>query len=146
MKTSDEMTEWIRKFEGLRLSAYKCAAGVWTIGYGHTGNDVKRGMVINRFQAEDYLKKDIARHEAAVGRIFPDVELMQGQFDALVSFCFNLGEGNLQSSTLAKKIKANAADPSIPREFSRWVYAKGVKLPGLVKRRQVEAKFWEGQP
>lgn len=140
------MTEWIRKFEGLRLSAYKCAAGVWTVGYGHTGNDVKRGMVINRFQAEDYLKKDIARHEAAVGRIFPDVELTQGQFDALVSFCFNLGENNLQGSTLAKKIKADITDPTIVREFSRWVYAKGVKLPGLVKRRQVEAKFWEGQP
>lgn len=143
MTTSNEMTEWIRKFESLKLCAYKDAADVWTIGYGHTSPEIKRGMVINSFQAEEYLRQDIAEAEHYVTEIFRGVKLKQGQFDALVSFCFNLGPTNLRRSTLATKIMTDPDDPTIPREFSRWVYAKKVKLPGLVKRRQLEAQFWQ---
>lgn len=143
MTTSNEMTEWIRKFEGLKLCAYKCAAGVWTIGYGHTGTDVKRDMVISRYRAEELLALDIEVCECQVRQAFQGVTLRQGQFDALVSFCFNLGPTNLRRSTLATKIMTDPSDPTIPREFGRWVYANKVKLPGLVKRRQLEAQFWQ---
>ena len=133
----------IRQFEGLRLTAYKCPAGVCTIGYGHTSG-VVLGMVITKEQAEAFLRQDIAAVENVVKT--ECLNLRQCQFDALVSFVFNVGGGNFRRSTLLKKIKANPDDNSIMDEFLRWVYAKGVVLPGLQKRRLAEMRlyFWEG--
>lgn len=129
----------IRQFEGLRLTAYRCPAGVWTIGYGHTFGVVP-GVAITEEQSEEYLKHDIAAAENIVNAECRN--LRQCQFDALVSFVFNVGGGNFQRSTLLKKIKANPDDNSIMDEFLRWVYAKGVVLPGLQKRRLAEMKLY----
>ena len=139
MKASEKAYSLIRQFEGLRLKAYRCPAGVWTFGYGHTSGVVS-GMVITKEQAEEFLSRDIATTENIV-----DAECMnlrQCQFDALVSFVFNVGGGNFRKSTLLKKIKANPDDNSIMDEFLRWVYAKGVVLPGLQKRRLAEMRLY----
>lgn len=147
MNVSEKMREWIRKFEGLKLGSYKCPAGIWTIGYGHT-RGVARGQYITQAQAEKLLSEDLAQVEGELNAALGCIRLTQGQFDAMASFVFNLGLPELQGSTLWRKIKANPADPSIPAEFRRWVYGTvddvKQKLPGLVKRREVEARFWEG--
>ena len=132
MKASEKAYSLIRQFEGLRLTAYRCPAGVWTVGYGHTSGVVP-GMVITKEKAEDFLKRDIAMIENIVNA--ECMNLRQCQFDALVSFVFNVGGGNFRKSTLLKKIKANPDDNSIMDESLRWVYAKGVVLSGLQKRR-----------
>lgn len=129
----------IRQLEGLRLTAYKCPAGVWTVGYGHTSGVVP-GMVITKEQAEAFLRQDIATVENIVNAECPG--LRQCQFDALVSFVFNVGGGNFRKSTLLKKIKVNTDDNSIMNEFLRWVYTNGVVLTGLQKRRLVEMRLY----
>lgn len=139
MKASEKAYSLIRQFEGLRLTAYRCPAGVWTVGYGHTSGAVP-GMSITKELAEEFLKQDIEAVENIVNAECPG--LRQCQFDALVSFVFNVGGGNFRKSTLLKKIKANPDDNSIMDEFLRWVYAKGVVLPGLQKRRLAEMKFY----
>ena len=106
----------IKKFESCRLTAYQDAAGVWTIGYGHTGS-VYAGMQISQEQAGDLLKADLKRFEAAVNRYVTGA-LTQGRFDALVSFTFNVGEGALKKSTLLKKMNAGDMDGAA-REFDR---------------------------
>lgn len=139
MKASEKAYSLIRQFEGLRLTAYKCPAGVWTIGYGHTSGVVP-GMVITKEQAEEFLRCDIKAAEDTVNAECPN--LRQCQFDALVSFVFNVGGGNFCKSTLLKKVKTNPDDNSIMDEFLRWVYAKGVVLPGLQKRRLAEMRLY----
>lgn len=139
MKASEKAYSLIRQFEGLRLMAYKCPARVWTVGYGHTSGVVP-GMTITKELAEEFLKQDIATAENFVSSECPN--LRQGQFDALVSFVFNVGGGNFRKSTLLKKIKANPDDNSIMDEFLRWVYANGVVLPGLQKRRLAEMRLY----
>lgn len=139
MKASDILIEAIKRFEGLKLCAYRDSAGVPTIGYGHTRN-VKMGMTITRNQAEDYLREDLAVFEDYVNRI--NVCKTQGQFDALCDFSYNLGTGNLASSTLLKYIKAGKPTRDIQKQFKKWVYAGGKKLTGLVVRRQWEADRW----
>jgi len=139
MKASEKAYSLIRQFEGLRLTAYRCPAGVWTVGYGHTSRVVP-GMVITKEQAEDYLKRDIATVENIVNA--ECLNLRQCQFDALVSFVFNVGGRNFRKSTLMKKVKANPNDNSIMDEFLRWVYANGVVLPGLQKRRLAEMRLY----
>ena len=131
----------IEKYEGLYLNAYQDpGAGIWTIGYGHTGSDVKPGQTITKAEAEQLLKKDVAGAEKDV-RNLVKVPLTQGQFDALVSFTFNLGAGALKSSTLLKKL--NAGDyAGAQAEFGKWVHAGGKVLPGLVARRQEEATMF----
>lgn len=142
MKTSESAKAKIKEFEGLRLSAYKCPAGIWTIGYGHT-KGVREGMTITPGQADAYLNEDIAVVERQVNANMP--QLPQCQYDAVVSFVFNLGWPKFADSTLCRKIKANHNDPSIPAEFRRWVYASGKVLPGLVKRRDWEAGRYMGK-
>lgn len=134
----------IKASEGLRLKAYPDPASggdPWTIGYGSTIG-VKPGMVITEAQADDRLRADVARFEAAVNRLAP--KTTQGQFDALVSFSFNVGEGNLAKSTLLKKHNAGdytgAAD-----EFAKWTLAAGKRMPGLVTRRAGEARLYRGR-
>lgn len=141
MKISDTGIQLIKKYEGLRLEAYRCPAKVWTIGYGHT-RGVHSGMKITDDGAELLLLMDVATAEASVNVNAKKVN--QNQFDALVSFVFNVGIGNFKVSTLLKKVKANPADPSISFEFSRWKFAGKRVLKGLVKRRLEEAElyFW----
>lgn len=139
MKTSINGIELIKRHEGLKLKAYLCPAGVWTIGYGHTYN-VKKGDVIDEKQAERFLVSDLIVAETEISRL--GLDLNQNQFDALVSFVFNVGGGNFRSSTLLKKLGNNPDDPDIERQFKRWVYAGNEVLPGLVRRRNDEAELY----
>lgn len=140
MNTSEKGVELIKHFEGLRLQAYQCAAHVWTLGYGHTAG-VQPGDTVTAEQADALLQQDIARSERYVDQ-YVDVLLTQSQFDALVSFTFNLGPVALQGSTLLKKL--NAGDYSgAAAEFLLWVNAGGEKLPGLVRRRQSEKALFD---
>ena len=139
MKASDKAYALIRRFEGKSNKAYQDSAGVWTIGYGHTGGVVK-GQTISDDEVERLLAEDVAVAENAVNA--QNLNLTQDQFDALVDFVFNLGAGNFQKSTLLKKLKADPNDPTIYDEFLRWVYAGGVKLLGLVRRRTDEANLY----
>jgi lysozyme len=140
MQISEYGLEQIRKHEGLRLVAYQDVAGVWTVGYGHT-TDVYPGQTIDRSTAEAMLALDVGTAADAVRR-HVRVPLSQGQFDALVSWVFNLGEGKLASSTLLRKL--NDGDYSgAAAEFPRWVLAGGEQQPGLVKRRKLERTMFE---
>lgn len=136
MKISKKGLDLIKHFEGLELKAYKDSVGVVTIGYGSTGPHVSMGMVITQDQAEALLKQDVSRFEKGVSDLV-QVPLNQNQFDALVSFSFNLGLGNLKSSTLLRKL--NSLDYSgAANEFTRWNKAGGVVLKGLTRRREAE--------
>ena len=139
MKTSPIGIALIKEFEGLRLKAYLCPGGVWTIGYGHTAC-VKPGMVISEAQAEEYLKADLISFERYLNGL--GLALNQNQFDALISLIYNIGIGNFQKSTLLRKARINANDNSIMDEFLRWVYSKGRVLPGLQRRRLREMKLY----
>ena len=139
MKTSAQGIELIKRHEGLRLKAYKCPAGVWTIGYGHT-RGVREGFVITEEEATAFLKSDLKDAENTVNAALPAIN--QNQFDALVSFVFNIGSGNFLKSTLLKKAKANPADATIQQELLKWRLAGGKVLPGLEKRRKDEADLY----
>ena len=139
MKTSQRGLDLIKRFEGLRLSAYWCPAGVKTIGYGHT-RGVTMGMRITKPQANEFLLDDVALAERDIDELVK-VPLSQNQFDALVDFVFNLGAEEFAESTLLKKL--NARDyAGAANEFSKWVYSDHVKLPGLVKRRAAERELF----
>lgn len=139
MRTGQNGINLIKSFESLRLEAYRCPAGIHTIGYGHTAG-VRRGDVIDEQKAEQLLAEDLCKFEAVVNRECPGVN--QNQFDALVSFTFNCGEGNLMKSTLLKCVKANPAGANIRYEFSRWNKANGTVLAGLIRRRKAEADLY----
>ena len=131
----------IKQFEGCRLEAYRCSAGRWTIGYGHT-DGVKKGMKITQQQAELIFQNDIALFSKSVSNVIGSVNLNQNQYDALVSFAYNCGIGNLKKSTLLKRIKENPNDERIGYEFSRWAYSNGRYLAGLARRRKAEAELY----
>ena len=140
-KVSDICLNKIKEFEGLRKEAYLDAAGVPTIGYGHT-QGVRMGDVISEYWAEMFLKADLYDVEKQVDSL--GLELNQPQFDALVSFAFNLGFYKLKTSTLLKTIREGGSMRAIKKEFKRWVYAGGKKLKGLERRREWEAgRFFE---
>ncbi len=135
MKINSRGLQLIKHFEGLFLQAYLCPAEVLTIGYGHTA-DVQPGDVITAQQADTFLLEDVSASERAVNRLVT-VPLTQNQFDALVSFVFNLGGHNFKSSTLLRKL--NAGDyTGAAEEFPRWVNAGGKQLSGLIRRREAE--------
>lgn len=142
-RASKLLIQKLKEFEGLSLVAYKPtkAERWWTIGYGHSAGDVKEEMIITEEEAEELLKRDLFFVEKFINGI-PKVRT-QGQFDALVSFSYNVGVGNLKRSTLLKKIMHDAPTAEIQGEFMRWVYSGGKKLDGLVKRRRWEAQSWE---
>lgn len=141
MQTSQRGIDLIKSFEGLRLSAYKCPADVWTIGYGTTAG-VQPGQTITKERAEELLREDVKRFEAQVLRLVK-VPLTQGQHDALVSFVYNLGAGNLSNSTLLRLL--NAGDyAGAAAQFDRWNKAGGKVLAGLVRRRAAERALFEG--
>lgn len=145
MRISELAKAKIKEMEGLRLEAYRCPSGVLTIGYGHTGTDVTKGMKITQARADALFDGDIARTERDVDMALGMTNVSQCQYDALVSFTYNLGAGNLRKSTLLKKVKSYPGNPSIRDEFRRWVYSKGKRLPGLVKRREWEASRYFGE-
>jgi lysozyme len=124
------------QFEGLKLAAYQDSVGVWTIGYGHTGADVRPGLTITLQQASDLLLKDVGSAVATVNKLV-SVALTQNQFDALVDFVYNVGAGNFGSSTLLKDVNAHNY-AAAAEQFLRWDKAGGMELPGLLKRRQAE--------
>ena len=139
MKTSNNGIELIKRHEGLRLNAYKCTSGKLTIGYGHT-KGVKIGQTITEEEAERLLREDLIVAENEINR--HNLNLNQNQFDALVSFVFNVGVGNFQTSTLLKKIKLDPNNKSIENEFKSWVYSGGKVSLGLIKRRKEEAELY----
>lgn len=114
--------------------------GTLTIGYGHTGSDVKPGMTISQQKAEELLTRDLDPFESTVD-VAVTVPLNQNQFDALVIFCYNIGQGNFRSSTLVKKLNAKNYD-AVPGELMKWTKSKGKKMRGLVNRRAAEAGLW----
>ncbi len=138
---TDLLIHKLMEMEGLRLDAYVDAAGVWTIGYGHTKN-VRQGDKISEYWAKELLMQDVAEVEREVKAL--GVAKTQGQFDALVSFAFNLGIGNLKRSTLLKCIREGRSMREIKRQFMRWVVAGGKRLKGLERRRAWEVqRFFE---
>jgi lysozyme len=139
MTTSQAGRDLIKKHEGLRLKAYKCPAGVWTVGYGHT-RGVTSSTEISQSMADLFLLDDIRPLERYINKL--GINFRQGQFDAIVSFLFNLGEGNFNKSTLKKKILAGGNDEDIAAEFKKWNKAGGKVLDGLTKRREEEAEMW----
>ena len=140
MQTSDKGIALIKQFEGCKLTAYQDSVGVWTIGYGWTqpvdGKPIRAGMTIKQETAERLLKTGLVRYESDVSRLVK-VDLTQGQFDALVSFTYNLGARSLSTSTLLRKL--NAGDyAGASDEFLRWNKAGGKVLNGLTRRREAE--------
>ena len=142
MKTSDEGISLIKKFEGCRLEPYFCSGNVLTIGFGHT-RTVEENMSITEDTAEALLKEDLKDFEEQVSNLVK-VELNQNQFDALIAWTFNLGSGNLSSSTLLKKLNNSEYD-EVPEQIKRWNKAGGKVLEGLVRRREAEALLFEGK-
>lgn len=136
MNISQKGIDLIKNFEGCRLTAYKCPAGVLTIGYGHTGADVKEGQTITQEQAEKLLRSDLVVHCNNVSGLVK-VPLNQNQFDALVSFEYNIGYGNFKSSTLLRLLNQGDYNGAA-EQFQRWRYANGKVLSGLITRRQKE--------
>ena len=139
MKASVDAYQLIKQFEGLRLEAYLCPAGIWTIGYGHT-SDVSPNSFITTQEADEYLHRDVASVEMQLNKL--NLSLSQCQWDAIISFVFNVGIGNFKASTLLAKIRINPDDNSIMDEFLRWVYANGKVMRGLQKRRLAEMKLY----
>lgn len=141
MKTSKNGINLLKKHEGLRLTAYTCQAGVLTIGYGHTGKDVIKGMTITESTAEKLLADDIKWAENAVNAHVKS-PINQNQFDALVSFCFNVGASAFKGSTLLSYINKDPKHPNIYTEFLRWIYAGKKESSGLRSRRESEANLY----
>ena len=142
MKISEEGKALIKKFEGCELEAYKCPAGVWTIGFGFT-KDVKEGDVWSQSHAEEMLDIELEEYEEYVSDLV-DVPLNENQFSSLVAWCYNLGPTNLVQSTLLSKLNAGLYE-DVPHEIKRWNKANGEVLEGLVRRREAEALLFEGK-
>lgn len=145
-KTSDKGIELIKRFEGLSLKPYLCPANVPTLGYGNTFYKNGKKVTLNdkpitEQKAVEMLRQSLEKFEQYVDSYTTD-SITQNQFDALVSFCYNLGPANLKSSTLLKKVNANTNDETIKDEFLKWTKAGGRKLAGLVKRREAEAALY----
>ncbi len=142
MKTSVEGLALIKKFEGLELEAYKCAAGVWTIGYGHT-KDVQEGDVWSESHADHMLEVELEEFEGYINNNVT-VALSQNQFDALVSWVYNLGPANLKASTMLKVLNSGDYE-GVPAQIKRWNKAGGKVLEGLIRRREAEALLFIGR-
>ena len=140
MKVSQDCVDLVKFFEGFEGKAYLCPANVWTIGYGRTKN-VQEGDRITKVQAERDLLEELEEFAEQVLNSVK-VELTQNELDALTSWTYNLGVGNLNSSTLLKKLNTGDKD-SVPSEMLRWNKAAGKVLAGLTRRREAEAKLWE---
>lgn len=146
MEVNKAGKDLIKRFEGCKLKAYKCPAGLWTIGFGSTfyedGTKVKEGDVITQQRADELFDLIVEDFAKKVKQLVKQ-DLTDNNFSAIVSFTFNVGIGNLQKSTLLKKVNANPKDKTIPAEFRKWVRANDKVLQGLVRRREAEAKLYE---
>jgi len=135
----------IKKYEGLRLTAYLCPAKVWTIGYGTTfypnGGKVKQGDIITQIQAEQYLSDIVERFSIQVRNVVK-MSINENQLGALTSLAYNIGINAFNNSTLLKKVNINPNDPSIGIEFSRWNKGGGKVLTGLINRRRDEKELY----
>lgn len=139
MRTSQRGIDLIKRYEGFRAEAYRCPAGRWTIGYGHTVT-ARPDMQVNEEAATALLEADVAAAEAVVASACPP--LRQNQFDALVSFVYNVGGTQFCRSTLLSCVKANPDNPNIRGELMRWNKSGGVVLAGLMRRRRAEAALY----
>ncbi len=142
MKISQEGLSLIKKFEGCELEAYKCAANVWTIGYGST-KGVKKGDTISQEEADKLLLHEMEEYEGYINDMV-NVDLEQNQFDAMVSWVFNLGPANLKASTLLKVLNAKDYE-GVPAQIKRWNKAGGKVLQGLIRRREAESLLFAGK-
>lgn len=140
--TSKTGIDLIKEFEGCKLLAYRCPADVWTIGYGHT-RTAREGLKITQERAEALLREDLLEFEKGVNQAVT-VPLKQHQFDALVSFAFNVGLGNFQRSTLLRLVNAEQWEHAAS-QFGRWIFADQKVLPGLKRRRMSEKSLFEGK-
>ncbi len=140
MRTSSAGLALIARFEGFSPTPYHCPAGILTIGIGHAIRAGERFETLSEDEALALLRQDVALAERAVARLI-QVPLTQHQFDALISFTFNLGSGALQRSRLRRLIN-RAEHDAVPAELLRWVWAGGRKLPGLVRRRAAEGRLY----
>lgn len=149
MQLSTAIKKKIKAWEGCRLTAYRCPAGVLTIGYGHTGKDVTPGKKITQAEADALFDTDITKFAATVAPTFDGVRLNGDQFDALVSLSYNIGSLTVKAPTLVRKVKADPNDPTIRAEFMKHVNARAngalKPLPGLMKRRAAEADHYFGK-
>lgn len=136
----------IKAHEGLRLQAYRCPAGVWTIGYGHT-TGVRPGQVITAGRADQLLLADLTALAGTLDSMqrAAGISLPANRRSALLSFAFNVGINALRGSILWRKVVANQSDPTIAAEFARWKYAAGRVMPGLVARRAAESVLYFAQ-
>ena len=147
MTVSDKLIGTLKFFEGLRLQAYldtNAKPPVWTIGWGHTGT-AKPGMVITEAQAVLLKKQDLKEHENSVITAIPSVKLTQGQFDALVSFSYNIGKNKFKKTGVVKAVKAGKFDDA-KKELAKWNRAGGKVLDGLTSRRNAEIALMDAQP
>jgi len=153
MNVGSDGVELIQAFESCELKAYRCPAGVWTIGWGHTGLEVRAGLVWTQEKADAEFLKDLEEFEQIVDRAVY-VPLSQNQFDALVSFTFNVGPGgrqkdgfvalrNGEKSTLLKKVLARDV-AGAEAEFKKWNRSAGRVMAGLTRRRNAEAALFTG--
>ena len=142
MQTSQEGIALIKKFEGCELEAYKCAAGVWTIGYGST-KGVNEGDTITQEEADKLLTEEMSEYEGYINDMVTS-DLKQNEFDALVSWVYNLGPSNLSSSTLLQRLN-NKDWQDIPNQIKRLNKAGGEVKQGLIRRREAEALLFEGK-
>ena len=141
-KYSDAGLALTKSFEGLRLEAYRDSGGIWTVGYGHTGRDVKQGRRVSEFEAEVLLRADLRDAIQCVNRVV-EVGLEQHHFDALVDFCFNAGRGNFERSSLLGKVNLEDFEGAT-HQFGLWVNVNMEPVPGLVRRRAAEAVMFRG--
>lgn len=148
MMTSERGVELIKRFETFQSKPYRCPGGYATIGYGSTFYEDGRRVTLNdppitQARADSLLLQVLKQFEVHVDSVTRD-DIAQHQFDALVSFCFNVGADSLKRSTLLKKVNTDPNDPTIRAEFRRWVYANGKRLVGLARRRDAEWKLYSG--
>lgn len=144
MTTSPKGRKLIESFEGLSLTAYQDQRGIWTIGYGHTGPEVTKGLVWTQDMADATLAADLTVAEGAVNRLV-HVPLNQNQFDALVSLCYNIGQGNFASSTVLHATNLQLWD-SAASAFLMWCKVNGVENAGLMRRREAERNLFLTPP
>ena len=145
MQISQKGIDLIKKWEGLRLTSYLCQANVWTIGYGHTGSEVGPNQIITTVEAESLLRKDLRYFEQSVANSLT-VAVNQNEFDALVSFTFNVGVFAFRSSTLLKLLNNKAEKTVVASEFLKWVKADGKVSEGLKNRREQEKSLFLAKP
>lgn len=146
MNISEKGLNFISGFEGTKLTAYKCSAGVWTIGIGSTfyldGKPVQEGDTITQDEAKILFKNTLVNFENCVTKALAKTKVNQNQFDALVSLAYNIGCGNFKKSSVLRLTIANAKDPSIANSFLMWNKAAGKVIKGLTRRREAEAQLF----